>query len=156
MEFESEIKQFIKLAAEKNLRMLMVGGGAVNFHGYKRHSADVDFWLDVSEKNLEKLGQIFSEMGYEFDGFPEEVKEGRQNISIKISPYQDLEIITKFNPGKTFDEAWQESEEAEIDGVEIAKYRVLNLEDLVNSKLKSARPKDLLDVQELQRRQTEE
>ena len=27
---------------------LMVGGGAVNFHGYQRHSADVDFWIETT------------------------------------------------------------------------------------------------------------
>jgi hypothetical protein len=32
--------------------MILVGGGAVNFHGFQRHSADIDFWIDVSEENL--------------------------------------------------------------------------------------------------------
>ena len=40
----------------------------------------------------------------------------------------------------------------EIDGVPVARYRVLALDDLVASKVKSARPKDLLDVLELRRR----
>lgn len=25
--------------------MMMVGGGTVNFYGYQRHSAAVDFWI---------------------------------------------------------------------------------------------------------------
>ena len=45
MEFEwkESIDQFIFLANKNGVRMLMVGGGAVNFHGYQRHSPDVDF-----------------------------------------------------------------------------------------------------------------
>ncbi len=34
--------------------MLMVVGGAVNFHSYQRHSADVDFWIETTPKNLSK------------------------------------------------------------------------------------------------------
>jgi hypothetical protein len=42
--WNENIEQFISLSNKYNVRMLMVGGGAVNFHGYQRHSADVDFW----------------------------------------------------------------------------------------------------------------
>ena len=60
--------------------MLMVGGGAVNFHGYQRHSADVDFWIETTDENFKKLVAVFNEMGYEIDDFPENVKKQEQNI----------------------------------------------------------------------------
>lgn len=41
--WEENIDEFIKLSNKHKVRMLMVGGGAVNFHGYQRHSADVAF-----------------------------------------------------------------------------------------------------------------
>lgn len=41
----------------------------------KRHSADVDFWLDTDQENLDKLGKVFHEMGFDFRGFPIAVKE---------------------------------------------------------------------------------
>jgi hypothetical protein len=129
--------------------MLMVGGGAVNFHGYQRHSADVDFWIDLRKENLDQLKKALTEMGYAFDDFPEEVKQAEQNISIKISPMQEIELITRFNPGKTFDEAFASAEITMLNGLEVAKYRVLSYEDLINSKVKSNRPKDLLDIQQL-------
>ncbi|MBK9537283.1 MAG: hypothetical protein KA175_13135 [Flavobacteriales bacterium] len=40
----------------------------------------------------------------------------------------------------------------ELAGTPVAHYRVLNYDDLIESKLRSARPKDLLDVQELRRK----
>ena len=53
--WDKEVYLFLELAAKHDVRMVMVGGGAVNFHGYQRHSADVDFWLDfwldLSEEN---------------------------------------------------------------------------------------------------------
>jgi hypothetical protein len=32
-----KVKQFLKLAETRGVRMLLVDGGAVNFHGYQRH-----------------------------------------------------------------------------------------------------------------------
>lgn len=51
-EWNTAIENFIVLTAKHNVRMLMVGGAAVNFHGYQRHSADVDFWIDTSSENF--------------------------------------------------------------------------------------------------------
>lgn len=58
----------------------MVGGGAVNFHGYQRHSADVDFWIDIRSENLAQLKLALNEMGYAFDDFPEEVKQATEHF----------------------------------------------------------------------------
>jgi hypothetical protein len=57
-------------------------------------------------------------------------------------------LITRFNPGKTFEEAYENS--VTNQNPEIP-YRVINLEELLESKRRSARPKDLLDIQELKR-----
>ncbi|WP_205623560.1 hypothetical protein [Anditalea andensis] len=43
-QWKQNIDQFIELCDRYEVEMIMVGGGAVNFHGYQRHSADVDFW----------------------------------------------------------------------------------------------------------------
>jgi hypothetical protein len=148
--WEENINQFISIANKHKVRMLMVGGGAVNFHGYQRHSADVDFWIETTEVNFEKLVAVFNEMGYEIDDFPEAVKKEQQNISIKFSPVDlDLELITKFSVNKSFDEAFKSSEEVQVNGNLFLKWNVLSLEDLITSKIKANRPKDLLDIQQL-------
>lgn len=91
-------------------------------------------------------------MGYEIADFPEEVKKGRQNISIKLSPADlNLELITDFSVNKSFEQAYQASEEASFEDNPILKWRVLNLDDLIVSKIKAGRPKDLVDVQQLKR-----
>jgi hypothetical protein len=80
------------------------------------------------------------------------VLDAEQNVSIKISPEQELELITRFNPGCSFDEALARAEEASVAGEPVTRIWVLGFDDLINSKLQSGRPKDLLDVYELQRR----
>jgi hypothetical protein len=151
--WEKNIDEFIKLTNKHKVKMLLVGGGAVNFHGYQRHSADVDFWIDVSEENLNKLVLVFNDMGYDIKDFPKKVKNKEQNISVKFSPRDlDLELITNFSVNKTFDEAYNDSEEVEVKKEKLIKWNVLSLEDLITSKIKSSRPKDLLDIQELQKK----
>ena len=148
--WEENINQFIFVANKHNVRMLMVGGGAVNFHGYQRHSADVDFWIETTDENFKKLVAVFNEMGYEIDDFPENVKKQEQNISVKFSPADlDLELITKFSVNKTFAEAFENSEEVQVNDNLFLKWNVLSLEDLIISKIKANRPKDLLDVKQL-------
>lgn len=143
-----KVKQFLKLTENYGVRMILVGGGAVNFHGYQRHSADVDFWIDTSPENLKNLIMVINHMGYQLDDFPEQVKNQEQNISIKFSPSDyDLELITFFSSEIDFQEAWIQSEKSHLEGQII--HRVLSFEHLVQRKLKSQRPKDLLDVQEL-------
>lgn len=148
--WEENISQFISIANKHNVRMLMVGGGAVNFHGYQRHSAAVDFWIETTDENFKKLVSVFNEMGYEIDDFPENVKKQEQNISVKFSPVDlDLELITKFSVNKTFAEAFESSEEVQVKDTLFLKWNVLSLEDLITSKIKANRPKDLLDIQQL-------
>lgn len=57
--WKQNIDQFLKEASREGVKMLLVGGGAVNFYGYQRHSADVDFWIDTSEENFSKLLRVF-------------------------------------------------------------------------------------------------
>lgn len=149
--FPVRVKEFIESASKNNLEMILVGGGAVNFHGYQRHSADIDFWINPTSENMQNLLKTLQDLGYNIHRLPELVCEGEQNISLKISPVFELELITKFNPGKSFNEAYAGSETVERNGL---KYNVLSFNDLIQSKITSDRPKDKLDVEELQRVRT--
>ena len=88
LNFEEDVWMFISLAQKYQVRMLMVGGGAVNFYGYQRHSADVDFWIDTTPSNLLALRNALNALGYEFDDFPEDVKNGQQYIHKDKSRYR--------------------------------------------------------------------
>lgn len=146
--FPERVKSFIKAANKNKVNMILVGGGAVNFHGFQRHSADIDFWIELSQKNIENLIQTLHDLGYKLADFPEKVKNGEQNISIKISPIFEIELITNFNPGKNFNQAFRDSVLVKNEGFN---YHVLDFNDLIKSKITSERIKDKLDVEELQK-----
>jgi hypothetical protein len=90
-------------------------------------------------------------MGYEIDDFPEAVKNQEQNISIKFSPLDlNLELITNFSVNKSFEEAYNDSDKVVINDKTFLRWNVLSYDDLIISKIKANRPKDLLDIQQLQ------
>jgi hypothetical protein len=62
-----------------------------------------------------------------------------------------LSCQTKFSFNKSFDEAYKDSIEARVGHQLHLKLNVLNLDDLIASKIQSLRPKDLLDVQQLKK-----
>lgn len=62
LNFEEDVWMFISLAQKYQVRMLMVGGGAVNFYGYQRHSADVDFWIETTPSNLLALRNALNDL----------------------------------------------------------------------------------------------
>ena len=127
--WDNNIRDFIRGCKKHEVKIIMVGGGAVNFHGYQRHSADVDFWLEPVAENFKKLILVFQEMGFEIDDFPKKVKEQQQNISIKFTPsILNLEIITNFSVNKPFAKAFEEAVQVKKDGLE---WRVLSFEDLI-------------------------
>ena len=134
--WNEEILKFVRLATKFQVRMILVGGGAVNFHGYQRHSAVVDFWIDTTDENFEKLIQVFQEMEYNLTEFPSEVKQGWQNISIKFNPADlSLELITRFSLEKSFDEAYADAEIVTVqDETQIVKWHVISYHDLIENK----------------------
>ncbi|MCB9169958.1 MAG: hypothetical protein H6597_07225 [Flavobacteriales bacterium] len=123
-----------------------------NFHGDQRQSGDLDFWIDTTPENFERLLGTLRDEGYEVDPLPRAVLDREQNMSIKMRPDLDVELITRFDPGFTFDEAWSRRAEAELAGHPGTRFQVLHRDDLIASKLRAERPRDLRDAQELQRR----
>lgn len=152
MRFSDEVNAFLRAANEHGVRMLLIGGGAVNFHGYQRQSPDLDFWMEPTEENFTRLAAALRSIGFDVEAFPEKVLRAEQNITLKMTPGLDVEVVTFLRPGYTFDEAWSRAEQDELTGEPVMKHRILSFDDLVTSKLRAARPKDLLDVQELKRR----
>ncbi len=106
---DDDVYEFIKSCNNYGVKMILVGGCADNFYGYKRHSANVDFWIDNSQANLDRPITALQDIGYQVDKLPKQVMRGEQNISLKFSPEVEIEITTRFNSGKNFEGAMSEN-----------------------------------------------
>lgn len=58
--FEKIFRQFNK----ERIQYLVVGGVAVNLHGYLRFTGDLDILLLLEEKNIKKLDKLMKKLKY--------------------------------------------------------------------------------------------
>lgn len=136
-------------AFEKNkVEYMVVGGHAVNFHGYTRATSDMDLWINTNEINFTNLYQAFVELGYNENSVVNAIYQLRKNHIIKI-PKDNIviDILDSFIVQNDFDNCYKNLEKTKIEGVHI---KIMGLEDLINCKNKSNRMKDLLDVKNLE------
>ena len=62
MNLNENFVDFIKLLNEYNVKYVLIGGWAVVIHGYTRNTGDMDFFVDTSEENAEKIISVIKFM----------------------------------------------------------------------------------------------
>ena len=132
------------------VRVLVVGGYAVNSYGFMHSTGDMDLWIDNGKQNLEKLSNALLYLKYSPDAVItgiQELSENR-NISLKHNEFFKIEFISFLSSTLTFAEAFERKSEKSLLGLSAT---VIDFDDLCNLKIKSGRNKDLLDVKELKR-----
>lgn len=71
IELSKGFKEFLQLLSEKKVKYLVIGGYAVNFHGYPSYTKDIDLWELLKKENLESLTQALGEFGFDIFGISE-------------------------------------------------------------------------------------
>lgn len=66
MELNQDFKEFFELLNNQGVRYLVVGGYAVNLHGYPRYTKDIDVWIERVEENIDRLLQALDAFGFSF------------------------------------------------------------------------------------------
>lgn len=152
MDWDKNISSFIQSASDHAVRMIMVGGGAANFYGYQIPVVRVDFWIEATSENLNKIMLVLKEIGSKLGDFHIPIIDRKHNILIEFSSSSlNLELFTNFLVDKSFSWAYDDSIEASLQQDSNVKWRVLALEDLIDSKTRSLDPRDLVDLQALKR-----
>ena len=123
----------------------VIGGFAVVFYGYPRHTRDLDLLIFPSEENASRVMEALEEFGFGGAGIPEEYFERRGSaIHLGAEPNR-IDLLT------TTEEL---DEEAIRRGVRLVEFddcsiRIIGLRELLETKRVSGRAKDLADVEEL-------
>src|SRR5687767_3261483 len=60
-----DFKEFLKLLKEYDVRYLLIGAYAVNYHGYIRATGDMDIWIGIHPDNAQKLTAALHAFGME-------------------------------------------------------------------------------------------
>jgi hypothetical protein len=123
----------------------MVGGFATNMNGYQRITTDIDVWFEDTQENRENMRLAFKDygMGDFFMLATMQIVPGWTNFHLNNGVRLDLLVDMKGLEGYTFDECYQMSNKADIDGIIIP---FLHINHLIINKKAVNRPKDQLDV----------
>ncbi|HAQ62657.1 TPA: hypothetical protein DCR49_11805 [Candidatus Delongbacteria bacterium] len=136
-----DFREFAELLEKNGVKYLIIGGFAVNFHGYPRYTKDIDIWIMIGEANIHKLLSALNGFGFGSLGLKAEDFFNTENIvQLGYEPNR-IDLLVSVD-GLNFDEAYAKKNVYEIDGV---KLNFLSIDDLITAKDTSARPQDLAD-----------
>jgi hypothetical protein len=147
MDLPLDFKDLLEEFARDAVECLLVGGYAVAFHGRPRATKDIDLVLEGSTTNLLRASGALARFG------------APANVVSAVRTLQESDIVYLGQPPLRIDlmraidgvpagALFADAVTAEIDGVPL---RVISLDHLIQNKLASGRPQDLIDAGYLQK-----
>ncbi len=146
------------------VRYLVVGGTAVAFHGYFRHSVNaagvitdkpgLDFWYDPTYANYFQLLQALQALGQNVAAYQaEQAPNPRKSFFRYDLEHFTLDFLPEIKASLKFEATFTKRHSVTLRGTDIP---FLSYDDLLLDKAANARPKDQQDVKQLRdRRNTE-
>ncbi len=146
MEPDQEFAAFVELLESHGVKFVIIGGYAVISHGYPRYTGDIDFFVEKSQENANKLVKVIHEFFGEQPHITEECFLDADRMSQFGDPPYRIDILVEV-PGLVFEEVLPNCIRGKIGGKEAP---IINLQDLMKSKQAAGRRKDLGDLEALE------
>jgi hypothetical protein len=145
-----QIIQVWKYLLENKVNYLTIGGLAVNIYGYGRNTGDIDIIIEDTLINRENLRNALKELGIgDFENIlTMQFIPGWTDINLSFNLRLDIMTSIKGLENKTFNELMEQATIAEINDIPVY---FLDYENLIIAKKAANRPKDLLDIEELEK-----
>jgi len=141
-------KQISLLAAfaAAGVEFAVVGGLAVNAHGYTRATHDLDIFIRPTEENARAAFGALLALGVPLEGLgPADLLDDEENL--RFGPEEDhIDILASIG-AMSFDQVWRNRVEAVVGGVPVP---FISKADLIENKRQVGRLRDLADVDELE------
>jgi hypothetical protein len=131
------------------VRYIMVGGFATNLHGFQRYTGDIDIYLEDTLENRKRLRQAFIDL--ELGDFEplERMAFIPGWVDFQLDNGVKLDIMTSLKGvDLSFEECLRMAPVAEIEGLLVP---FLHINHLIDNKRIVNRPKDQIDVLELEK-----
>ncbi|MDC0253422.1 nucleotidyltransferase [Bacteriovoracales bacterium] len=148
-----KLSKLVKALKKEKINYMIVGGYAVNFHGYSRNTVDIDLIIKFTLANLKKIEKLLQQMGMvsrlpidavSVYNFRDEYIKNRNllawNFYNENDPTDQIDILINHDVSDF------KSEKFRVGQLEL---KVISKEDLIRMKKKAGRDKDLLDIKEL-------
>jgi predicted nucleotidyltransferase len=157
----SQFVPIFQLLNEAKVRYVVVGGIATILHGYVRLTADVDLVIDLHTEEAQKTVRALSGHGFKPRAPVDPMQFADTAQRTRWIEEKGMEVFSFFhskNPALSvdlfarhpipFETLWSRSVQMSLGDVEV---RVCSLDDLIELKRLSGRPKDLVDIEQLTR-----
>jgi hypothetical protein len=146
---DQDLISFWKALNDHHVRYIMVGGFAVRFNGFNRNTDVMDLWLRDDIENRKNLRRAFADLRYG-DFASLETMKFVPGWTTFYAAGIELDIMTEMKGLEEigFDECLHSAFVADIDGLKIP---FLHINQLINNKKAVNRPKDQIDVIELEK-----
>jgi predicted nucleotidyltransferase len=140
---------FLKTLEGANVEYLIIGGVAVNIHGFQRSTGDLDIWFNPTKENFQNLLTCFKKLGYDISDVEKSTKKLAETIvRLPLESFY-IEMIPFLDGKSDFQIIHKRADTITVQGVSV---RVINYDDLITCKANVHRAKDLEDIAQLERR----
>ena len=157
MLFERIFRKF----QEVDLRYAVIGGIAVNLHGYNRLTGDLDIIISLSSENLSKFIRSAKQLGLA-PRLPVKIEDfAIESVRLSWIKEKNLKVFTVYNPDSPLEHVDVKIDdpgriEQFIDraiSLEAGDMRivVVSVDDLIVLKKEAGRDRDMVDVRALER-----
>ena len=147
---DEALLEFWRILNKHTVAYIMVGGFAVNMHGYIRATKDADLLLKNDLDNRKKLRHAFAELKYgDFASLETMVfVPGWTQFNIGGGIILDIMTEMKGLESVSFDDSYKNARIADLAGIKVP---FLHINELIINKKAVSRPKDLNDLIELEK-----
>ncbi len=144
-----QFEEIIKALTKFQVEFMVAGGYAVNFHGFNRTTGDIDIWVKPINTNKQKIVAAILSLNFSPENISEVLNlDFEKPFAFKLGNEPvDIDIFN-FITGVKYIDAEKNMIAYSYSESLIVNY--IHLTDLVVNKILTGRPKDKLDVIELQ------
>lgn len=153
--------EIFKQLEHHKIRYLLIGGVAVNLHGFSRTTDDLDLWIDLEKKNVIKFFKMLQTLEWK-PKIPESIESlGDPKKRRNWIKEKDMKVFSIYNPNNfteqadivvreyiDFKSAYKRREEIMANNIKIS---LISIPDLIRLKKIAARERDIIDIKALKR-----
>lgn len=143
-----DFKEFLNLLNSEKIDYLLIGGYAVWLYGHPRPTKDIDLWVAIDEASQARLLEVLVKFGFARNSLRLPLFEGKRTMLRMGVPPNRLEVLSNIL-GVEFEKCFARRRMMDVDGIIVP---VIDYDDLLRSKRAAGRPRDMADVDTLEKR----
>ena len=151
-------KKELRALSSAKIDYVVCGGAAVVMFGFTRMTIDLDLIVSLEKDNLSKLYDILSQLGYKTRVPVKKDEFIQKEILAKLAKEKNMKVLSFYDPKDSFktidigvnlpntDEILKRKKFIKAGNFNIP---IIFIDDLIKMKEDLARPKDIIDVENL-------